>query len=166
MAIYLAQQQLSPAVAEQAISLLKQVAQLINENGGANLTPEQRQQHGSINERNKLITGKAKDYHDEQPVLQSPDVDWNRFDASWFTRTAYAAIESLTDSIKETASDTRILHDYDLYQMTLTDYDYTKYKASSTNAAGGFTTKYEEMKQFFGNPSGNNSKNDNNPPQE
>jgi hypothetical protein len=155
MAINLSNNQLDPAVAQQIISLMQQAVDLLNNNGGRNLTPEERQQYGSINERNKLITSKAQDFHKEQPALQSPDVDWAKFDASWATRTAYAAIENLCKSIIEISSDTRILHDYDLYQMTLTDYDYTKYKAGSTNASGGYTTKYEEMKQFFPGTGGN-----------
>lgn len=152
----LSQHQVDPKQAQSLLSQLQTVLDTLNPLG-RNLTPEERQQYGSINERNKLITGKALDFHAQQPGLQSPDVDWNVFDASWQTRSTLAAIESLCQSIIEVASDTRIIHDYDLYQMTLTDYDYTKYKASSTTAAGGFTTKFEEMRQFFPNPSGANS---------
>jgi hypothetical protein len=145
----LSQAQLDPVKAD---ALLLKLKEILNELVpiGKNLTPEERQQFGSINERNKLITTKAYDYHTEQSELQSPDVNWNAFDASWETRSKLTAVESLCKSIIEVASDTRILHDYDLYQMTLTDYDYTKYKAGSTTASGGYTTKHQEMKQFFG----------------
>jgi hypothetical protein len=146
--------QLDPNTAMTVIAKLQEVLNTINPIC-RNLTPEERKQFGSINERNKLITGKAQDFHKQQPALQSPDVNWQLFDDSWNTRTSLAAIEALCNSIIEVASDTRILHDYDLYQMTLTDYDYTKYKAGSTIAAGGFTTKYEEMKQFFPGTGGN-----------
>lgn len=153
----LSQSQIDAGTAKNMLLQLQAVLDALNPLG-RNLTPEERQQYGSINERNKLITGKALDFHAQQPALQSPDVNWTVFDASWQTRSSLAAIESLCQSIIEVASDTRIIHDYDLYQMTLTDYDYTKYKASSTTAPGGFTTKFEEMKQFFPNPSGANSK--------
>ena len=42
----------------------------------ANLTAEERQQYGSVNEQNKLIINKVKDFRDSQPALSSPDVDW------------------------------------------------------------------------------------------
>jgi len=35
----------------------------------ASLTPDERKQYGSINEQNKRIVNKVKDYHDNQPDL-------------------------------------------------------------------------------------------------
>jgi len=37
-----------------------------------NLTPEERQRYGSINEQNKLLVNKVADYHTSQPTLSSP----------------------------------------------------------------------------------------------
>lgn len=155
----LSQHQIDEAAGASIVQQLQSVLDMLNP-VARNLTPQERQQYGSINERNKLIINKANDYHQQQPMLKSPDVDWLAFDASWKTRTVLAAVESLCESIREVASDTRIIHDYDLYQMTLTDYDYTKYKANISAGTGGFTTKHEEMKQFFGNPGGNNGSSD------
>lgn len=149
--------QVDAATADSLVAQLQSVLDTLNPLG-RNLTPEERQQYGSINERNKLVTGKAQEFHLRQPGLQSPDVDWDVFDASWQTRSSLAAIEDICKSIIEVASDTRIIHDYDLYQMTLTDYDYTKYKAGSTTAGGGYTTKYEELKQFLNTGGGNPGK--------
>ena len=48
-------------------------------NKQAVLTPEERQQYGSVNEQNKLIINKVKDFRDLQPGLGCPDVDWVEF---------------------------------------------------------------------------------------
>ena len=120
-----------------------------------NLTPEERQRFGSINEQNKLLVGKVRDYNLQQPNLSSPDVNWVDFEASWRSRTSFDQIEAICRSILEMCSDPRILHDYSLYQNALVDYDYSKYKANSAQGGGGYTTKVEEIKQFFPNPNGN-----------
>jgi hypothetical protein len=151
----LAQEQLTASSGQKVIDLLK-AAKAELSLIGKNLTPEERQKFGSIHEKNKLFISKVSDYHTNQPELQSPDVDWNTFDASWFSRTMLKIVEDLNATIIEVSEDIRILHDYDLFQMGLTDYDYTKYKAESTTATGGYTTKYEDLKQFFGNPTGIN----------
>ena len=132
-----------------------------------NLTPEERQRFGSINEQNKLLVGKVRDYHAQQPMLASPDVDWAAFEQNWQSRNGFDQIEAMCQSILEICSDPRILHDYHLYQNALVDYDYTKYKANSTQAGSAYTTKMEEIKQFFPN-TGNSGGNNNNPlpPQE
>ncbi|MBF4473791.1 hypothetical protein IRZ80_20605, partial [Flavobacterium sp. HJJ] len=44
-------------------------------------------------------------------------------------------------------SNNKILHDFDNYQAALTDYDYSKYKASTK--APGFENKINEIAQFF-----------------
>ena len=146
--------QLDPALAGGlAIQLQNIMAQL--QPYGQNLTPEERQRFGSINEQNKLLVGKVRDYNQQQPALSSPDVNWTDFEASWRSRTAFDQIEALCRSIIEICSDPRILHDYSLYQNALVDYDYCKYKANSAQGGGAFTTKVEDIKQFFPNPNGN-----------
>jgi hypothetical protein len=52
-------------------------------------------------------------------------------------------LQSLLDGL----GNAKILHDFDNYQASLTDYDYAKYKASSS--AVGFQTKVSEIAQFF-----------------
>ena len=44
-----------------------------------NLTPEDRQKYGSINELNKLVVNKVNDYYTNQPQLASSEVDWEEF---------------------------------------------------------------------------------------
>lgn len=123
----------------------------------ANLSAAERQQYGSVNEQNKLIINKVKSFHDAQPTLSSPDIDWaefnNDFDSREYLQSAIQRLQSLIDGL----GNAKILHDYDNYQASLTDYDFTKYKAS-TNAVG-FQTKVAELSQFFsGRPSGGTDK--------
>jgi len=147
--------QLSPSDAGTfAAQLQAIVAQL--QPYGQNLTPEERQRFGSINEQNKLVVGKIRDYRNQQPNLSSPDIDWSLFEQNWISRTGLAQIEALCNTIIELCSDARILHDYSLYQNALVDYDYSKYRANSTQGGGGYTTKVDDIKQLFPNPSGSN----------
>lgn len=119
----------------------------------ANLSAAERQQFGSVNEQNKLIINKVKSFHDAQPTLSSPDVDWAEFNSDYDTREYLQAAIQRLQSLIDGLGNAKILHDYDNYQDSLTDYDFAKYKAS-TNAVG-FQTKVAELSQFFsGRPSG------------
>lgn len=120
-----------------------------------NLTPEERTQYGSVNEHNKLLINKSRDYRQTQPNMSSPDVNWKEFEADYQDRYMLETRIQRAATIVEMMGDTKILHDYDNYQNALTDYRYTRYKAE-TEGAGGYTTKYQEMKQFFPNTGGGN----------
>ena len=113
----------------------------------ANLSATERQQYGSVNEQNKLIINKVKGFNDSQPALSSPDVDWaefnNDFDTREYLQSAVLRLQSLIDGL----GNAKILHDYDNYHAALTDYDFAKYKASTS--AVGFQTKVTEIAQFF-----------------
>ena len=126
----------------------------------ANLSAEERLQYGSVNEQNKLIINKVKDFRDTQPTLSSADVDWtefmNDYDTRAFLQTTMQRLQSLIDGL----SSAKILHDWDNYQASLTDYDYSKYKASA--GATGYQTKVTEIGQFFaGRPAGSTNKTSN-----
>ncbi len=146
-------QQLDPGKLNDCIQRLQDVITVVGFYS-QNLTAEERQKYGSINEQNKLLVGKIRDFNIQQPNLSSPDVNWPGFQQHWASRNGFEQLESLCKSIIEICSDPRMLHDYSLYQNALVDYDYTKYKANSTPGAGAYTTKQEEIKQFFPNPSG------------
>ena len=119
----------------------------------ANLTAEERQQYGSVNEQNKLIINKVKDFREAQTALSSPDVDWVEFANDYDTRAFLQATIQRLQSLNDGLTNAKILHDWDNYQAALTDYDYAKYKAS-TNAVG-YQTKVTELGQFFaGRPAG------------
>ncbi|MGV9005016.1 hypothetical protein [Flavobacterium sp.] len=51
-----------------------------------NLTPKERSKFGKIGEKKKLLIDKIKEYHQNVPALQSPDVDWDEFEADYTTR--------------------------------------------------------------------------------
>ena len=119
----------------------------------ANLSAEERQQYGSVNEQNKLIINKVKDFRDSQPALSSPDVDWTELANDHDTRAYLQATIQRLQSLIDGMNNAKILHDWDNYQAALTDYDFAKYKIS-TNATG-YQTKVNELAQFFaGRPTG------------
>lgn len=131
--------------ATNAISALENELTDIN----VNLTSEDRQKYGSINEQNKLVVNKIYDYYVNQPALASPEVDWAEFDKDFQSRKLLESLISRLDSLSTRLKNAKILHDYDNYQAALTDYAYTSYKAGT--AAPGFETKQNDVKQFFAN---------------
>ena len=109
----------------------------------ANLSAEERQRYGSVNEQNKLIIAKVKDFHDSQPALSSPDVNWTEFNDDFATRTFLQNTIQRLQSLLTRMENAKILHDYDNYTAALTDYDYAKYKAGTQ--ANGFQPKVNEL---------------------
>jgi hypothetical protein len=115
-----------------------------------NLEPEDRMRFGSINEKNKLIINKVRDYRDNMPGLSNPDVNWVNFVKNSTTRKNYMLVLDMLGEINELCNDPRILVDYTLYGDARKDYKYTKYKAEDDGAGtAGFEQKYEELRQFF-----------------
>lgn len=114
----------------------------------ANLTAEERQKYGSVNEQNKLIINKVKDYNDTQPALSSPDIDWDEFNKDHDTRSFLQNTIQRMQGALIGMENAKILHDYDNYKAALIDYDFAKYKAGTQ--ANGFQPKVEELAQFFG----------------
>ena len=112
-----------------------------------NLTDEERKKFGSVNEQNKLLVNKVNDYHTNQQGLQSPDVDWAEFDKDFIDRDFAGKAISRLEALIKMFSDFKIVHDYDNYQNSLTDYSYAQYKASTNTP--GFAAKEAELKQFF-----------------
>jgi len=112
-----------------------------------NLSNEERQRYGSINEQNKLFADKIMDYYKVSPQLCSPDVDWVEFEADYNTRKFADTRMLRLENILKIISDLKIIHDYDNYQASLIDYDYAKYKSGTHTI--GFTQKAKELRQFF-----------------
>ena len=112
-----------------------------------NLSPEERVRYGSINEQNKLIVNKVYDYNNNQPNLSSADVDWEEFNKDYDSRTFIQSLMARLQSLMNGLDNTKVLHDYDNYQASLTDYGYSQYKAGTKTA--GFETKVNELSQFF-----------------
>ncbi len=124
-------------------------------NKTANLTPEERKKYGSINEQNKLVVNKVKDFRDNQPALSSADVDWVEFVADFDDRAYKQAILTRLAALTDGLANSKILQDYDNFQAALTDYEYTKYKASAN--AQGYSQKVAEIAQFFSGGSSSNT---------
>ena len=113
-----------------------------------NLSEEENQTYGTINEQNKLLVNKVRDYRNTQPALSSPDVDWTEFAADYGDRNFTSAASLRLDGLSKALTETRRLHDYDNYQNSLLDYKYTQYK-NETQPGLGYDAKAAELKQFF-----------------
>ena len=126
-----------------ALTQILGVAQAVSPNFDEN----DRLKYGSINELNKLLVNKAKDFHTTQPALQSPDVDWVEFDTDYADRSFTDTRLNTLNSIVRLFVDYKIAHDYDNYQDALIDYQFAQYKMGTNTP--GFAEKVSEMKQFF-----------------
>ena len=112
-----------------------------------NLTPDERQKYGSINEQNKLFVNKVNDLHSSQPQFNSNKVNWPEFESDFAIRSSLEKIMLRMKSIVEQLDDTKILHDNDNYQQSLSQYSYISYLANENEP--GVTTIKEELAQFF-----------------
>jgi hypothetical protein len=112
-----------------------------------NLTPDERQKYGSINEQHKLLVNKVNDVHASHPQFDSAKVDWAEFSADFAIRSALERFISRLQSLSEQFDDTKILHDNDNYQQALDQYSYISYLADQNEP--GITTVKEDIAQFF-----------------
>jgi hypothetical protein len=111
------------------------------------LDEKERSRYGSVNEQNKLVVNKAREYHLNQPALSAPDVDWTEFESDYEARMFLEnCINRLTAIIHDLES-TKIMHDYDNFQDALRDYGYSQYKDGAGEP--GHSVKVAEFKQFF-----------------
>lgn len=113
-----------------------------------NLTPEENTTIGTISETNKGFVNKVMDYHQSQPALDSPDVDWTEYEADSNSRQVYELMALRLNALTKAMTETRRLHDHDNYQNALIDYEHAKYK-DRTSPGLGYDTKVEELGQFF-----------------
>ncbi len=120
---------------------------LILDNYTVNLSAEERQKYGSIDEQNKLFANKVMDYRNSEPDKSSPQVDWEEFSADYADRATLEAWINRLNSFVVTLKNTKILHDYDNYHNGLVDYKYTQYMDDTDEE--GYSVKREELAQFF-----------------
>ncbi len=111
------------------------------------LTPEDRQQYGSINEQNKLFVNKVNDFNRSQPALSATDVDWAEFNRDFQSRAVLEGWINRLQGFMDRLNNAKTMHDYDNYQAGLNDYANTAYRAG--RGAAGFENKQAELKQFF-----------------
>lgn len=112
-----------------------------------NLTPEQRQQYGSIAEQNKLFVNMAKNYMEQYIIFVPVFLDKAEFDRDFVARQQLDSRMQRLNSIVEQLSDTKILLDFDNYHNAITFYRNVKYLSGENMP--GTTVIYEDMKQFF-----------------
>jgi methyl coenzyme M reductase subunit C-like uncharacterized protein (methanogenesis marker protein 7) len=113
-----------------------------------NLTAAEHQKYGRVKEKNKLLIDKVKNYHDNQPRLQSPEVDWKEFDLDYENRLQASQMLSKIKAIENQLINIKIMGDYDNYTDALRDYQYAKYKNRFANESG-YSKKIEDMIVFF-----------------
>lgn len=124
-----------------------------------NLTSEDRQKYGSINEQNKLFVNKVYDYNQNQSNLSTAQVAWAEFNNDYSSRLNMENLISRLESLTTKLKNAKTLHDYDNFQAALVDYAYTNFMAGT--GAAGYETKQSELKQFF-----SKTTNKNTPPEE
>ncbi len=134
---------------EQKDAVLKTLAELEQHLAilDINLTADDRNKYGRVNEQNKLFINKVQDYAQSQPQLRSFDVDWDEFERDFESREFLEKLITRLNSLETRANNAKILHDYDNYQDALNDYAYTNFRAGSN--AAGYEDKQADLKQFF-----------------
>lgn len=128
---------------DQAISSIETVLQ----GKTINLTPEQRQQYGSIAEQNKLFVNKAKSNMEQYPQFVPPFLDKAEYDRDFAARQQLESRMQRLSSVTEQLSDTKILLDFDNYHNSITFYRNMKYLSGEN--VPGTNVIYDDMKQFF-----------------
>jgi len=120
----------------------------LTESLAVNLTPKERSKYGKVGEKGKLLIDKVKSYHETQPNLQSPEVDWVEFEKDYQDRVFASGILSQLASLEERLLSIKILRDYDNKTDSLRDYQYAKYK-NRFGSQPGFENKINQLKVFF-----------------
>ncbi len=118
------------------------------EDMSVNLTPAEHQKYGRVKEQNKLLIDKVKNYHDNQPQLRSPEVDWKEFHLDYNDRFQASQMLSKIKAIESQLINIKILGDYDNYTDALRDYQYAKYK-NKFASQHGYARKIEDLIGFF-----------------
>jgi len=111
------------------------------------LSADERRRYGSVNEQNKLVVNKAREYQQTQPAMSAPDIDWAEFESDYQTRAFLETCINRLTGIMQALESTKIMHDYDNFQDALKDYGYAQYKYGAGEE--DYFPKVEEFKQFF-----------------
>jgi hypothetical protein len=80
-----------------ALTVLETALAVVN----INLSAEDRQRYGTINEQNKLLVNKVMDYHNNQPALQTPYVYWAEFNKDALSRGHFESEAIFPDSYRD-----------------------------------------------------------------
>lgn len=135
--------------------LLQQLENLVKDKLAA-LTPKERSDLGTINEKNKLFVNKTLDLHRADKSKSSPDVDWTEFEAHYNTRRFMETRSERLGSIVYRMQSTKILHDFSNFQDGRNNYSHAKYRAKVGDP--GYVEIVAELKQFFAHDKKNTKK--------
>jgi hypothetical protein len=117
-----------------------------------NLTDEEKQLYGSINEANKLVVQKVLQFATSNPEIVPTHVDKAELLRDYESRNLLDGWKADTELALSNIANTKILLDYDVFQSCLSVYRNVRYLANEDVA--GMNTIYNDLKQFF--PGGNN----------
>ncbi len=112
-----------------------------------NLSPEERQQYGSIANQNKILVDKARDYMQQRADLVPGMLDVEEFERDYQARKQLEERARRLMSITEQLTDTKTLLDHDNYSNTLTFYRYIRYLAQENEP--GTTSVYQDLRAHF-----------------
>ncbi len=112
-----------------------------------NLSPEERQQYGSIAEQNKLFVNKAKELMELYPQYVPQFLNKEEFDRDYQARTILESKLLRLKHLTEQLVDTKVLLDHDNYSNALTFYRNLKFL--NGEHIPGVKALYEALKQFF-----------------
>lgn len=124
----------------------------------ANLSEEERSKYGSINEKNKLVVNKVKDYLDAEPELCSDEIDWTEFMLDYNDRAFLAAAIYTMQRMIQGMENTKILGDYDNFRAAIRDYAYARFRNDGNDPR--FEKKVKELSQFFAKGGSSNEEED------
>ena len=109
----------------------------------ANLTAEERQQYGSVNEQNKLFVNKAKEFMEQYPQHIPAFLNKDEFDKDYSARTQIEQRLNRMANLTEQLRDTKILLDHDNWFNALSFYRNIKFLSGEN--APGTTTLYQDI---------------------
>lgn len=103
--------------AQDAITSLETALATIN----VNLTAEDRQRYGSINEQNKLFVNKVADYHKTNPSCKLRKSIGQNLITTTAARATMESFINRLDALVTKLKMLKILHDYDNFQAALVE---------------------------------------------
>ncbi|AFC23977.1 hypothetical protein [Saprospira grandis] len=131
---------------QQIMSAFETIEQLL-QGKLTNISPEDRQRYGSVNEQAKLFVFKAHDFYRAKGQLLPSYFDAVEYEKDFEGRKAFEQMESRISELYEKVRDTRTLLDYDTLQYSYSLYRHLK--NMSQEDIPGIDFWLEEMSQFF-----------------
>lgn len=138
--------ELLAATVQQIQSAFETIEQLLDGHV-VNISPEDRQRYGSIDEQAKLFIFKAHDFYRAKGQLLPSYFDTVEYEKDFEGRKLFERFEQKAVELQEKIRDTRTLLDYDTLQYSYSLYRHLK--NMSQEDIPGIDFWLEEMSQFF-----------------